>query len=144
MKLLIGLQRWEEARAEADRLLASPWIDYDWSIWSEAAVLAGILGKPEQGVEEMSRFFERNPFSANEWNWMAETLRSMGRSEEAGAAEDRRDRIKRNELRYIHRLARWQVLRGDFGEARRTLRQLLARDPDNQAAREELTRIDRR
>jgi len=143
MQLLIGLQRFEEARAEADRLLASPFINYDWSIWSDAAVLAAILDHPEQGLEEMTRFFEKNPFAAKEWNWMAQTLGSMGRSEEAALAAERRDRIARNGLRYNHRLARWHELRGDNAQARQVLKQLLTEDPDNQTAREDLARINR-
>ena len=144
MKLLIGLQRFEEARAEADRLLASPWVDYDWQIWSDAAVLAVILNHPEQGLEEMSRFFERNPFVVREWNWMAQTLENMGRSEEARAAMERRDRIARNEQRYRHRVARWHELRGELPQARRLLQQLIQEDPDYQGARADLDRIDRR
>ncbi|MBD3867598.1 MAG: fused MFS/spermidine synthase [Acidobacteria bacterium] len=143
MNLLIGMQRWEEARAEADLLLASPWIDFDWKIWSDAAVLAAILNDPERGIEEMGRFFERSPFAAKEWNWMALTLDSMGRSDEAREAGDSRDRIIRNEKRYTHRLARWHELRGDVPQARRLLQQLIAADPNNQAAREDLARIDR-
>jgi tetratricopeptide (TPR) repeat protein len=144
LNLLIGMQRWQEARAEADLLLASPWIDYDWRIWSDAAVLAAILENPEQGIEEMTRFFQRNPFAAREWNWMAQTLESTGRSDEARVAGNNRDRILRNEARYNHRLARWHETRGNREQARQLLRQLIADDPDNRLAREDLARVDGR
>jgi Flp pilus assembly protein TadD len=90
----------------------------------------------------MSRFFERNSFAAKEWNWMAQTLESIGRSDEARIAGNNRDRVVRNNNRYTHRLARWYEMRGNREQARQILRQLIVNDPDNRLAREDLARLD--
>ena len=93
---------------------------------------------------EMHRYFERHPRSAEDWQWVAQTLEQQGRTDQAWWARERVERIRRNKARYGHRFALFQEAMGQRESARRTLKAAIEIDPDYAAAREELNRIERR
>jgi tetratricopeptide (TPR) repeat protein len=141
LNVLILLERWSEARSEAETLLASPYVEADTRLWADAALLAGALGRHEQGIREMLRYFESSALSPDEWTWMAKSLRTLGREREAIEAEEIVHRINHNRARYGHRHARWLELRGAIGEAVGTLQQVVRMDPGYEPARVDLARL---
>ena len=90
----------------------------------------------------LHRYFERNPYSAEEWQWVAQTLNDLGRAEQAWWARERAERIARNKVRYGHRFALWQETLGQHELARRSLKLVLELDPSYDAARIDLTRVE--
>jgi len=141
LNILILLERWPEARAEAETLLASPYVEADTRLWADGALLAGALGRHEQGIREMRKYFEYSAFSSDEWAWMAKSLRTLGREREAAEADETVRRINHNRSRYGHRHALWQELGGSAEEAIQTLQQVVRMDPEYEAARVDLARL---
>ncbi len=142
LDLLVLLERYEEARAEAELLLASPHAEVDTRLWADAALIAGVLGLDEVGLNEMHHFFRFTPYSPEEWQWCADAYERLGMKDEAWWARERAQRILRNRARYGLRYALWQELSASPELARRTLLQLLQTDPDYAPAQAELDRIE--
>jgi len=141
LNVLILLERWYEAREEAEALLNSPYVASDTRLWADAALLAGAVGRHKQGIVEMRRYFEYSAFSPDEWTWMANSLRKLGREQEAAQSEEIVRRINHNRIRYGHRHARWQELTGSTEEAVETLQKVVRMDPGYEAAQADLTRL---
>ncbi len=134
------LNRFPEAAAAADSLLASPLATLEAKYWSDAAVAAGGSGQFDKAIDRMRRFLERWPQSPTEWSILAEMYRGAGRQDDAARASVNADRAGRNVLRLEHRAARYQLALGSRDAGLAILRSIVQKEPSYEPARADLIR----
>lgn len=138
-----AMGRFPEAWSDARPLLSPGLADLHPSLWSTASPAAAASGDLAAAAEAMQRFLTLEPHSEPEWRILGEIQRSRGRAGLARVAEANAGRAGRNTTALLHREALRQAAFGSPENARRLLETVIARDPSNQRAREELERLRR-
>ena len=138
MRTLASLERMKEAWGEATNLIEGPQAECDPRLWAEASVLSGGFGRFEEAIDRMNRYLELEPYSPREWKLLARWYELAGMSGKQAEASANADLARENQVRELHRAARWHARFGEAENAVLALQEVLKMDPDNQAAREEL------
>ena len=133
-KTLAVLERHAEARAEFEALVASPLAELDPHVWAEAAFLAPPLGKFEAAAQELRTYLELAPYSPREWSMLAQVYEHQGEERLRAQAETNASIARRNQIREIHRAARWQARFTSVEEALETIDFVLRMAPDYEPA----------
>jgi spermidine synthase len=141
MNILSDLGRNEEARAEAERLIQSPYIEIDGEIWADAAQLALALGRLSDGAYEMNRYLQRYPYSPEQWSWLETLYKRLGQQRNAVTAANNVTLATANIIREAHRDARYLEQAGQTDDAIESLEAIVRDNPDYEMARFDLARL---
>jgi tetratricopeptide (TPR) repeat protein len=141
LDILTDMGQYEEARAEADILLDSPYIEVDEEIWADAAQLAVKLGKLSDGAEEMTRYLQLYPYSPEDWSWLEVVFKRLGQKQRSQMAANNSIVSASNIARDEHRDARYLEQLGEIDEAIESLKDIITQYPDYEMARTDLARL---
>jgi predicted membrane-bound spermidine synthase len=141
LDILTDMGLHEDARAEAEILLDSPYIEIDHEIWADAALLAVNLDRLSDGAYEMSRYLQLSPYSSEDWSWLEDVLERLGQQRESAMAAENALRSAINMIRELHRDARHLEQLGQTDEAIESLEDIITQDPDYEMARADLARL---
>ena len=61
LNILIMLDRWSEARVQAEALLDSPYAEFEHRLWADAALIAGALGRHDPLAAMGGRWHDAPP-----------------------------------------------------------------------------------
>lgn len=135
---LKGAGRGKEAAVELDALLSASAPPWDPVLLRAAA---RVYLQPERladAARALEQLLEHDPEDAESWETLARAYEALGQPEAAGRARRDRDTAQANRLRRLHREARRAAWSGERALARRILQDVLASDPDYEAARSDL------
>jgi len=141
LDILTDMGRNEEARAEAEILLDSPYAELDVEIWADAAQLAVNLGRLSDGAKEMSHYIRLSPYYPEDWSWLGDVLERLGQQQESAVAAENATRSAINMIRDAHRDARYLEQSGQTDKAIESLEDIITQDPDYEMARADLARL---
>lgn len=143
VRILGGLGRVREAWEEAQTILARNLADLHAGLYADSAPAAAASGEFEKALELMTKFLEVNPHAEREWQIVAQIHEDLGDRDAALAANANAERARRNFTVLLHRAA---LRHAHFGSAKRAIEILegvVARDPSNVRARDEIARLRR-
>ena len=141
LDILTDMGRNEDARAEAEILLGSPYAEVDVEVWADAAQLAVNLGRLSDGIREMNHYLQLSPYYPEDWSWLEEVLERLGQQRESAMAAENAIRSAINMIRDAHRDARYLEQLGQTDEAIESLEDIITQDPDYEMARADLARL---
>jgi spermidine synthase len=141
LDILTDMEKYADARTEAEILLESPYIEVDNEIWADAALLAVELGRLADGAREMGRYLQLSPDYPEDWSWLEDVLKRLGQQQKSAMAAENSMRSAINMIRDAHRDARYLEQSGQTDEAIESLKDILAQDPDYEMARADLARL---
>ncbi len=138
---LVALGRAAEARDDAVALLASPYAQLDPDVNLLTARTAVATQNMDDGIREILRYLERNPYSPDEWKVLAAMYEHTGRPAEAAVAHSNTELARRDRVLFMHRLARRAARRGAVDDAISDLKATLDFDPTYVPARDDLRQL---
>jgi spermidine synthase len=142
-QLFNKLGRLQEALADAEFGVASPYSRFEKTIWGEAGMLASRVGNHELAVKRLEHFLLREPQAEQVWKQLAVSYLALGRGADAARAERNAVTAARNQLVLVHRRARRTARFESVEEAKNLLRELIKVHPEYTAASEDLQRLER-
>jgi spermidine synthase len=141
LRLLTALQRPAEAVADAEALLASPYVHADMALWVYAARPTAAVGDFNKAIVETMRYLEMNPSWSAGWLDLATFYQGAGQPEKASEARTNAERAKHNEVVGLHRAAVRAERLQTPAAAVSLLQSALQLDPHYEPARQELRRL---
>jgi spermidine synthase len=142
MRLLAKLGRYDEARRDADVLLGSRYGQAQQAVLRESAEVvlrSGDLPRAIRLLESLLR--DRDPTWSEGWQMLAWAYGQQGEGERAQEADENARVTRRNRALVYHRMARSALWQGKPDDASVLLGVALSADPDYEAARTELQRL---
>lgn len=140
LQILNAQERWAEANADGEALIASPYGELELEVWAQAARAAAGADRYEQGIRLMRYYLDHSLYSADEWDELAAMYDHVGRAGDAAAARADAALARENLLLTLHQYA----LRAEFvsvKEAKATYVTLLSLDPQYEPAKRALRRL---
>jgi predicted membrane-bound spermidine synthase len=141
LDILTEMERYEDARAEAEILLQSPLAEVDHELWADAAHLAAELGRLSDGAREMTRYLQHTPLYPEGWSWLADVRKQLGQQQQSAVAAENATRSAINMIREAHRNARYLEHLGQTDEAIDSLVDIITQEPGYELARADLARL---
>jgi predicted Zn-dependent protease len=141
LDILTEMERYEDARAEAEILLQSPLAEVDHELWADAAHLAAELGRLSDGAREMTRYLQHTPLYPEGWSWLADVRKQLGQQQQSAVAAENATRSAINMIRKAHRNARYLEHLGQTDEAIDSLVDIITQEPGYELARADLARL---
>ena len=142
---LVGLGRYEEARAALTPLLASSLVAFDPELLQHDGRLALYTGRPDEARAALERYLlAENANWVEGWLLLAQAYDALGRADDAERARRNAERTQHNHAVLLHRQARAAIWRGDETSGESLLRMVLTLDPDNATAQADLAALSSR
>lgn len=142
-QVLTALQRWEDALADAQQLLAAPAGRFDQPLWGEAGLLATRCKRWPLAIEQLERYLQAEPYAQDCWTALAIAYDATGRPNDAARARRNHDLAVANQQLLVHRRARRVARFGAKADAIDILRELLRVHPGYRAGADDLARLER-
>ncbi len=145
MRALAGLERYDEAAREAQLLLESRAVRRHDALAKEQAIVLAAAQRDDLATPLLENILRlEDPSWSDGWELLAEVYERNGRTNEAAAARYNVDVALRNRSRSLHRMARLALWLGEQRDARSLLTLSVAFDPEYEAARDDLARLEER
>ncbi|MEW6268066.1 MAG: fused MFS/spermidine synthase, partial [Thermodesulfobacteriota bacterium] len=145
VRALVGLERYEEARAALSPLLGSSLAQFDPELLQNEGRLELYTGRPERARGALERYLrDENANWVEGWLLLAQAYDALGRGDEAERARRNAERTRRNHAVMLHRRARAAIWRGDATSGESLLQMVLTLEPDNASARQDLATLSSR
>jgi len=141
LNILSDMERYQQARTEAEILVESPYVELDGELWADAAQLAVKVGKLSDGAIEMNRYLHRYPYSPENWAWLENVYKQLGQPQNADMAANNIKLSNVNIIRDAHRNARYLEQVGQTNEAIEGLEDIVRQMPEYEMARSDLARL---
>jgi len=138
LQVLNDLERTPEAQADAAALLASPYLEIDSHLLTEAARTAAAAEHYDEASRLLVRYLEINPYAAMTWSLLGDMYAATGRTDEARNARTNATLAVSNLSLLMHQRARRQLRIGQRVEGIALLRSALMVDPQYEPARADL------
>jgi len=139
MRMLAQTGRLPEARAEADRLLGTPYGQWNVDLQRDAAEILRLTGDLPRALALFEILLkERDATWTEGWPLLARAYSQLGNHEASIRAYESGRNARRNQAKRLHRMARTALWRGRPDEARRILQVAVSVDPEYRPARHEL------
>ncbi|GEM_PF-5422444 len=143
LRILGATGRAKEARVIADRLLGDKDVaTFERKVWADAAIISAQMGEFDRAVEEMRKYLQSFPLASAEWELLARMYEALGSKDKAAEASENARKARHNGVVQKHRRARLLESYGFFERSRQILESVLAAEPDNALAAEDLLRIE--